>query len=86
MGSHPCHFYVQAISSFKGENNGLWKEMCYGTSATSTLIIFRNVEIFKIIKIRRKKNCEEIVLEYPGSFHILSMKISKQNNYSTLKC
>jgi hypothetical protein len=62
--------------------------MCYGTLATSTLIIiiFRNVEIFKIIKIRRKKNCEEILLEYPGSFHIFSMKISKQNNYSTLKC
>ncbi len=44
--------------------------MCYGTLATSTLIIiiFRNVENFKIIKIRRNFFCGEILLEYPGTF------------------
>jgi len=65
----------------------LRKAMFYSTFATSTLIIiiFRNVEIFKIIKIQRIF-CEEILLEYPGTFHIFNMGISKQNIYSTLKC
>jgi hypothetical protein len=83
-------YKVFLLSRERQRENRLRKAVCYSTLATSTLIIiiFRNVEIFKIIKIWRDFFCEEIILEYPGTFHmkIFNMKILKQNNYSTLKC
>jgi ATP adenylyltransferase/5',5'''-P-1,P-4-tetraphosphate phosphorylase II len=63
-------YKVFLLSRERQRDNGLRKAMCYGTLATSTLIIiiFRNVENFKIIKIRRNFFCGEILLEYPGTF------------------
>jgi ABC-type lipoprotein release transport system permease subunit len=59
MGSHPCHFYVQGFSSFKGEIEKQWtmesNVLWYIGNFTLIIIIFRNFEIFKMIKIRRKK-------------------------------
>ncbi len=80
-------YKVFLLSREEQRDNRLWNAMCYSTLAASTLIIMisRNVEIFKK-KISIKIKCEEVLLEYPGTFHIFNMEFSKRNNYSTLKC
>ncbi len=93
-GSHPCHLYVQGFSSFKGETKRQWTKesnvLWYLGNFNTNYYYFQKCWKFQNNKNSKKfflwRNSFRISWNIPGTFHIFNMKISKQNNYSTLKC